>query len=309
MRNSLSIVIHLYLFFLIITVDFLLAQSNISVEYLATWGEKGSDPLQFKDPQGIAVDPGGFIYIADTGNHRIQKLDQSGWFISEIGGFGWEKEQFDHPVSVCARNGLDVFIADYYNHRIERYDKDLHYISSFKSEETLSSYLQFGFPVGIEFSRQGELFCVDGENHRVLKLDILGNPQISFGDYNAGEGTLKDPRKIFISTDEHVYISDTENASVCVFDIHGNYLLSLGTDFLKRPMGLTEIGRRYMAVTDAEKNLVFIIQKTGGLVVSFGGWKGNPEMFEEPVDIACWRNRIFILDKSRCTIDLFQIGQ
>ncbi len=98
------------------------------VKYLGTWGEMGAEPLQFKEPQGISADPNGFLYVADTGNQRIQKLDTSGEFVFEIGGFGWDKEQFDGPMTVVAPNGLDVFVVDHFNQRIERYDKDLHFL-------------------------------------------------------------------------------------------------------------------------------------------------------------------------------------
>jgi DNA-binding beta-propeller fold protein YncE len=42
--------------------------------FLYTWGTKGSGNGQFNDPKGIAVDPQGYIYVADTANHRIQKF-------------------------------------------------------------------------------------------------------------------------------------------------------------------------------------------------------------------------------------------
>ena len=38
------------------------------------WGEEGTGHGQFKDPRGIAAGPTNEIYVADTGNHRIQKF-------------------------------------------------------------------------------------------------------------------------------------------------------------------------------------------------------------------------------------------
>ncbi len=45
-------------------------------EFLATFGGKGSLPAQFNEPAGIAVGPGGNIYVADAGNHRISRWTQ-----------------------------------------------------------------------------------------------------------------------------------------------------------------------------------------------------------------------------------------
>ena len=50
------------------------------VVYLATWGEKGSGLGQFGEPQGISVGPGGFLYVADTENHRIQVFATDGTY-------------------------------------------------------------------------------------------------------------------------------------------------------------------------------------------------------------------------------------
>ena len=41
------------------------------------WGEEGTGPRQFKGPRGIAAGPANEIYVADTGNHRIQKFRAS----------------------------------------------------------------------------------------------------------------------------------------------------------------------------------------------------------------------------------------
>jgi hypothetical protein len=46
---------------------------------LQVWGGFGDGPGQFDHPTGAAVGPHGKRYIADTGNHRIQKLTITGW--------------------------------------------------------------------------------------------------------------------------------------------------------------------------------------------------------------------------------------
>jgi len=275
------------------------------VAYLATWGEKGSGLGQFREPQGISVGPGGFLYVADTGNHRIQKFDPTGRVVGEIGGIGWEKELFDHPVALSAKNGLDVFVADYFNQRIERYDKDLHYLASFLSSEEWAEHLRFGFPIDVDISNQGELFCLDAENHRVLKLDVFGEPQLSFGDFDAGEGRLVEPRRMMVSGQDRVYVSDEEEGRIVVFDIHGNYLVTLGEGVLEKPMGMAEMAPGLLLVVDEEKKSVFVFQGLGGLVGSFGGEEVVGRAFAEPVDVACWRDRVYVLDKKRCVVDVF----
>ena len=271
------------------------------VRYLGSWGARGDRPGEFQDPVGISADPSGRLYIADTGNNRIQVLSVMGEFLGEIGGYGWESEQFDGPVALSARNGLDVFVADYNNGRIERYDKDLHYLASFVSSIDWPEHLQFGFPLGVDISSQGELFCLDGENRRVLKLDVFGEPQLSFGDFDAGEGRLLDPRRITVSGEGLVYISDVEGGHIVVFDVHGNFLTSLGAEKLERPLGLAIYHGNILIADDAKRKIMVFRQNV--LIGEFGGLGVR---LEKPVDVAVWQDRIFVLDRSKCAVDIFE---
>jgi len=276
-----------------------------SIQYLATWGERGKGKLQFKEPEGISVNPTGFLYIADTGNNRVQKIDSQGEWIAAIGGFGWENEQFDHPVSLSAQNGLDVFITDYYNQRIERYDKDLHYLASFQSSEAWPEYLQFGFPKDIGISTQGELFCLDGENHRILKLDVLGNPQLNFGDFNSDEGRLLNPNRLLVDENK-IYVSDKDRHCIVVYDWYGNYLFTMGENVFSNPSGIASFRSQFLIVTDVGKSAVFIFKKSGKLVFQMTPSQFPGGSFQEPVDAACWKDRIYILDRKQCAIHLFR---
>lgn len=52
------------------------------------WGTEGSEDGQFLIPEGIDIDSAGNIFVADTGNSRIQKFDSDGNFITKWGTEG-----------------------------------------------------------------------------------------------------------------------------------------------------------------------------------------------------------------------------
>ncbi|MBN1894948.1 NHL repeat-containing protein [bacterium] len=285
--------------------DYSAPQARIRFTYLASWGEAGSGPGQFKAPEGLDVDPSGNLYVADTGNNRIQKWDAAGNCLASVGGFGWDREQFDRPVAVCAGNGLDVFVADYGNGRIERYDKDLHFLASLTSSDSWPLALRFGFPRDVGLSDQGELLCLDGENRRVLKLDILGSPLRSFGDFDSGEGSLSDPFRMLI-TRNSIWISDRDDPSIVLYDTHGNFLRRTVAGSVPEPAGMTGL----------EDELVLAVGRSGEWLVfsENGGMIGRPKLegflysqFREPVDAAFWKGRLYILDRMSCSIMLFQM--
>ncbi|MCX9082421.1 MAG: PGF-pre-PGF domain-containing protein, partial [Candidatus Methanoperedens sp.] len=80
--------------------------------FLAKWGSSGSDDGQFDGPEGVAVDNEGNVYVADTGNNRIQKFNSSGIFLTRWGSSGSGDGQFDSPEGVAVDSDGNVYIAE-----------------------------------------------------------------------------------------------------------------------------------------------------------------------------------------------------
>jgi DNA-binding beta-propeller fold protein YncE len=71
---------------------------------LATWGEPGSAPGQFRIPHGVGVDENNIVYVADRENFRIQIFDEKGT-LKNI----WR--DISRPDGLCVANGL-VYVAE-----------------------------------------------------------------------------------------------------------------------------------------------------------------------------------------------------
>ena len=81
-------------------------------------GTTGSGQAQFNSPNGIAVESGGAIFVADTGNNRIQRFYPNGSYQTEWGTFGTALGQFKQPAAVAVDGGGNVCIADTDNNRV-----------------------------------------------------------------------------------------------------------------------------------------------------------------------------------------------
>ena len=83
---------------------------------------------RLRRPEGVAVDAAGNVYIADTGNHRIRRVDPSGTITTVAGGGrGWDNHPadaawLDIPSGVAVDGSGNFYIADSRNHRIRRVD-------------------------------------------------------------------------------------------------------------------------------------------------------------------------------------------
>ena len=101
-----------------------------------------------------AVDASGNVYVADTGNHRIQKFSSTGVFITKWGSFGSENGQFFSPMGIEVDASGDVYIADTGNHRIQKFRSNgifNAFIVSAISNMTNESGTQATFTVRLNF--------------------------------------------------------------------------------------------------------------------------------------------------------------
>jgi hypothetical protein len=82
-----------------------------ALAYVSEFGTFGTGDKQFDAPRGIVTD-GNFLYIADTGNHRIQKIRCIGEaYISQVGSMGDGDDNFTNPWGLCVGNIMDLVVA------------------------------------------------------------------------------------------------------------------------------------------------------------------------------------------------------
>ncbi len=76
---------------------------------------------QLRSPWGISIDGAGDVYVTDTGNHRIEKFDREGNFITQWGGFGNGGGQFNFPYGIAVDAKGSVFVIDSGNTRVQQF--------------------------------------------------------------------------------------------------------------------------------------------------------------------------------------------
>lgn len=82
------------------------------------FGAVGSAPGLLNMPQGMDLAPDGTLWIADTGNHRIQQFSLDGKLIGVVGQNGQGPGEFTGPTGIACK-GQDLYIADFGNRRIQ----------------------------------------------------------------------------------------------------------------------------------------------------------------------------------------------
>jgi len=94
---------------------------KVSLELVRTIGtiEAEDDNFLFYLPSDIALDSQGYMYILDSGNHRIQKFTPDGQYITTIGNKGQGPGEFVYPLSLDVDSRGYLHISDPGNQRVQ----------------------------------------------------------------------------------------------------------------------------------------------------------------------------------------------
>ena len=206
------------------------------------------------DPVGVFVDSLGNVYVADTNNRRIRKVDTSGVItsIAGNGNFGFSGDgglatdaSLADPTGVFVDGAGVVYVADTNNQRIRKIDTDGVIITiagdgnaGFAGDGGPATSARLNFPTGIFVDAVGNVFFADRENHRIRKIDTLGVITTiagngSFG--SAGDGgqatsaSLAFPSGVYVDGTGQVFVADRFNYKVRKIDASGVITTFAGT--------------------------------------------------------------------------------
>ena len=96
-------------------------EPKLSLEFIKTVGdiESTDDNILFYMPTVMAFDEEGYIYVLDSGNHRIQKFDASGTYVATIGNQGQGPGEFQYPQSIDIDSHGMLYVSESMNRRIQ----------------------------------------------------------------------------------------------------------------------------------------------------------------------------------------------
>src|SRR5262252_2170381 len=107
----------------------LLASSATAQTFITAWGSLGSGNGQFENPNCVATDAAGNVYVSDGANKRIQKFTSTGAYLTQWGTYGSGNGQFSTPTGVATDAVGNVYVGDWGNNRIQKFTSTGTYIT------------------------------------------------------------------------------------------------------------------------------------------------------------------------------------
>ena len=183
-------------------------------------GRTGTFFGRLQAPFGVAVESDGDVYVADRGNHRVQKFSSWGRFLlafgSEAFNPGSGDGEMNGPHGVALDSAGNVYVADSINHRVQKFTNDGQFILKWGTSGSGNG--QFNNPWALAIDGQDNVYVVDRLNNRVQKFDSAGTFLFSWGP-----SMLQTPTSIAIGKDGGIYVGDHGN-TLRKFDSQGNFI-------------------------------------------------------------------------------------
>ena len=190
-----------------------------------TIGSSGSGDGQFSYPSGIFI-KGDVLYVADFGNHRVQKLTSSGMLLHKFGQQGSDQGQFNSPVGVIIDSNNKLIVSDFSNHRIQIFNEDGGWLLTIDGNG--SGNHSFQSPWGLALDRQGNIHvaAIDSNTIKVFTKE---------GVYVRMYGDPKRPIGIAIDDEGYSLVSEWSGNCLSIYDPEENKIHTVGN--LKYPRG------------------------------------------------------------------------
>lgn len=174
---------------------------------------------QVRGPRGVFVDGKGLIYVADTGNDRVQIFNPDGTYNNMFGESGSGEGQFRSPSSVVVNSVGNIYVADTKNKVVKVFNADgmfLFVIGPVLGNVTLMS------PLSVRCDQNKNVYILDSVLKKVVVTDAMGKFLRLWDD----SGNLQEPASLASDGKGFFYLLDKGTFNVKIFDENGAFTAS-----------------------------------------------------------------------------------
>lgn len=271
----------------------------------------GEQPRSFGRPMGIAVtDDGKRLYVADYGRAAVFRLDLE---FKTFEVFAPD-EILRSAFNVALDDEESVYLTDPVGRRVVVFDRTGRKLRSFGGDALER-------PTGLAIDRKRRILYVadgsrqDSPNHRVLAYTPEGKllRQVGRGR-GSGDGEFSFPTYLAVDQQGHLYVADTLNFRIQVFDAEGQFLQAYGEagtqpGTFTRVKGLAFDGFGNLHAVEGEHAVIQVFNRSFTLLVYFAGKAQRLEYLNLPGPIAIdrARNLIYVGEQDNPRLNVYEL--
>jgi sugar lactone lactonase YvrE len=261
-------------------------------------------------PYGMAIDSKNRLYIADRKVSAVFIVN------TETGEFDMIKNgvaaRFGAIIGVAVDDADNLFVSDSASRRVLVFDPE------HKAQASITEGLSS--PGGMAIDNENRfLYVADADNDQIMVYDADAPYKLLRRIGTGGKkhtltdpGNLAMPSNVAVDDDGNVYVSDTLNDRVQIFDADGKFIRAFGKagdgpGFFTRPKGIAVDSDGHIWVADAVQNRVQVFDQEGRLLIWMGGTGIYPGQFRTLAGLAIDKNnRVFTSEQFPGRVQFFR---
>jgi RHS repeat-associated protein len=196
---------------------------------MEAFGQEGSGDGQLNSPSDLTVDPEGNVWVADTGNNRIERFSPEGEFLAKFGSPGSGAGQFSSPYGIAADSQGDIWVVDGGNNRIEKFSPEGNYLTQCGSLGSGAGQLRA--PRGIALDSHGNVWVADAFNNRIVEFSPQCQLLAQVGSAGEALGQFRLPWDLAFDSAGNIWVADTWNNRIQELGPEGEPLAAFGSSF------------------------------------------------------------------------------
>lgn len=266
-------------------------------------GEGGS---VLKKPMSVHAALDGKIYVTDTAAADVFVWDTVQKTATTLGEMG--AKLFYKPIGVTTDDKGRIFVTDSQTDKVTVLDKNG------VLEGTLQPQVPFKQPTGIASDiERKKLYVTDTHNHYIVVFDLDTLKFIkTIGKRGKDEGDFNFPSHIGVGPTGRLYVSDTMNGRIQIFDTDGKFIRAFGQfgdspGMFARPKGVAVDSEGHIYVVDSAFNNVQIFDEEGQILLAFASYGSDRGQMVLPAGIAIDKDDyIYVVDSWNRRIEAFE---
>jgi DNA-binding beta-propeller fold protein YncE len=266
-----------------------------------------SGAAMLNKPLAVASDGLGRIYVADTGNGLVKVYDPTGQYLSSFG-----KDQLKNPFQMTYAGGR-IWVADPGIRKVQVFTTEgkleKTFIQSPKDKDPTAT--EELIPVAVALDNSGNVYIADTANHVIRVYDKNAKETKKIGHPGNDKGGLAYPNALWIA-DKKIFVSDTNNARIQIFDLQGNVLQTIDaqkttTGQLTMPRGLVVAPNGQILVVDVFMHMIRAFDQQGNELWTLGRQGLGNDGFNFPNGL--WLDssgKMYVADRENNRIQVFK---
>jgi len=253
---------------------------------------RGSDDSKFDNPEGIAIDSSGNIWVVDSDNNRIKKHAPDGTFLFKFGIFGNSDGELNAPKYLAIDSADNIWISDSKQGIIQKFQPDGTFLLQIGSTPG-SGDDELNFPLGLAVDSADNIWISDKNNDRIKKHSSDGSFLLKIGtslNSNA-DSDFNDPEGLAIDSSGNIWVADKTNDRIKKHAPDGTFLFKFGTPGsadgeIDSPTNLAIDSADNIWISDSKQGIIQKFQPDGTFLLKVGESGSGYGQLNNPVGLA-----------------------